>query len=476
MDNRDAGAEPREGLQDGLRLWGGRFAGRTSPELESINRSLPIDWRLWPYELAVDRAWVEELRVVGVLTPDVATRLLAGLDRVAVRLEEGEPGAQPDEDVHTLVERWLADEAGDEASQVRIGRSRNDVVATDTRLCTLDACSRVDAAIGKLQEAIVETAKRGLDVPFPAYTHLQRAQPTVAAHWMLSHFWPLDRGRDRLRGARARVARLPLGAGAATGSTVAVDRERLAMRLGFDSPCENSLDAVGSRDWVAEVLFAWCQVAIDLSRLAEDLIVYATPEFGLLRLDDAYSTGSSLMPHKRNPDGAELARARGATLLGLLTGYLASLKGLPTGYNKDLQDDKRTLLAAEEALAETVAVLTGTVRTMQFAPEGSRRALSADMLSGDVAERLAAGGLPFRVAHELVGKLVQRAEQEGVPLSDFWGEAAAQTDPRLEGIRPEWWSVDAALERRSGVGGSAPGAVREQLTRALARLREHSTV
>jgi argininosuccinate lyase len=368
--------------------------------------------------------------------------------------------------VHTLVERWLADEIGDEASQVRIGRSRNDVVATDTRLWTLDASRRIDAAVRELQVAALSTAERAVDLPFPSYTHLQRAQPTTAAHWLLSHFWPLERGRDRLRDARARVARLPLGAAAGAGSTVGVDRDRLARTLGFDGPCENSLDGVGSRDWVAEVLFAWTQLASDLSRLAEDLVVYASSEFGLVRLDDAYSTGSSLMPQKRNPDGAELARARAGMLLGLLAGYLASLKGLPTGYSKDLQEDKRTLFVAEEALSETLAVLAGTIGTLEFDGERAASALTPEMLAADVAERLAAAGVPFRSAHEAVGRLVRHAEVEGRPVSDYAGEAAAAVHPHLSVIRPEWWDVKEALERRSVSGGSAPAAVRAQLEAA----------
>ena len=453
-----------------MRLWGGRFEGGPAPELDRINRSLPLDWRLWPYELAVDRAWARELAVAGLIDGRTRDRIFRGLDAVEARLESGEPGLEPDEDVHTLVERWLADEIGDEASQVRIGRSRNDVVATDTRLWTLDACGRIDAAIRELQVALLATAEGGVDIPFPAYTHLQRAQPTTAAQWLLSHFWPLVRGRDRLRDARARIARLPLGAAAGTGSTIPVDRDRLARELGLEGPCENSLDAVGSRDWVAEVLFAWTQLAGDLSRLAEDLVLYASAEFGLVRLDDAYSTGSSLMPQKRNPDGAELARARGGTLLGLLTGYLASLKGLPTGYSKDLHEDKRTLFSAEDAVAETLAVLAGTIATLGFLADRAAASITPEMLAADVAELLAAGGMPFRSAHEAMGRLVQRAETERLPLSDFVGEKAAGVDPALASIRAEWWNVEAALERRSVAGGSSPNAVRDQLAEARSRL------
>jgi argininosuccinate lyase len=453
-----------------MRLWGSRFEGGPAPALDRINRSLPLDWRLWPYELEVDRAWVAELAEAGLLDDPTRDRILAGLAVVEDRLAAGDPGAEPDEDVHTLVERWLADEIGEEASQVRIGRSRNDVVATDTRLWTLDACRRIDAAVRELQAAMLSIAGPAVDVPFPAYTHLQRAQPTTAAQWMLSHYWPLVRGRERLGDACSRVAWLPLGAAAGTGSTVAVDRDRLALALGFDGRCENSLDAVGSRDWVAEVLFAWAQLANDASRLAEDLVVYASAEFGLVRLDDAYSTGSSLMPQKRNPDGAELARARGATLLGMLAGYLASLKGLPTGYSKDLQEDKRTLFAAEEALAETLAVLTGTIGTLRFDADRAAAALSPEMLAADIAELLAADGVPFRSAHEAVGQLVRHAESEGRPLSDYAGARAAAVDPVLSSIRPEWWDMAAALERRSVTGGSAPASVRRQLQEAENRL------
>jgi len=455
---------------DEMRLWGGRFEGGPAPELDRINRSLPLDWRLWPHELAVDRAWVDELAAAGLLDGDSRDRILSGLTAVEARLQAGDPGLEPDEDVHTLVERWLADEIGDDASQVRIGRSRNDVVATDTRLWTLDACRRIDTAVRDLQEAMLATAETGIDIPFPAYTHLQRAQPTTAAQWMLSHYWPLVRGRDRLRDARARVSRMPLGAAAGTGSTIPVDRDRLADALGFDGPCENSLDAVGSRDWAAEVLYAWTQLAGDLSRLAEDLVLYASAEFGLVRLSDAFSTGSSLMPQKRNPDGAELARARGGTLLGLLAGYLASLKGLPTGYSKDLQEDKRTLFSAEDAVAETLAVLAGTIATMSFDEERAAATITPEMLAADVAEMLAAGGLPFRTAHEAVGRLVRQAEAEGRSLSEFVGEKAATVDPTLASIEDEWWDVADALRRRSAAGGSSPEAVRVQLDEARARL------
>jgi argininosuccinate lyase len=454
----------------GSRLWGGRFSGGMADELNRINRSLPVDWRLWPFELLVDRVWVAELVAVGRLEEEAGERLLEGLDRVERRLETGDPGAEPDEDIHSLVERWLEEEVGDLASAVRLGRSRNDVAATDTRLWTLTACHAMERRIRPLQEALVEAAEGCVDVPFPAYSHLQRAQPTRAAHWLLSHFWPLERGRERLAAAAGRVARLPLGAAAGMGSSLPVDRQRLAERLGLEAPCESSLDAVAGRDWAAEVLYVWTQLAVDLSRLAEDLVLFSSAEFGLVRFADAYSTGSSLMPHKRNPDGAELARARGGTLIGLLTGFLATLKGLPSGYNKDLQEDKRALFAADQMLGEVLDVLAGTIRTLEVVPASAESRLDATLIATDLAEWLAESGVPFREAHDLIGRLVRRAEEGGVAVADVSDAERAEIHPILEGLEPGFWDVEAALERRGTAGGTSRAAVERQLAAARSSL------
>ncbi len=449
-------------------LWGGRFAEGTARALDRINRSLGYDWRLWPYELRVDRAWLDELVRIEAVPADTADRLAAGLDEVAQRLEAGSPESEPDEDIHSLIERWLEQEVGTEASLIRLGRSRNDVVATDSRLWAMDAAAHIDEACEALQSAIVETATRMVDDIIPAYSHLQQAQPTRAAHWLLSHFWPIDRNRGRLDDATARVNRLPLGSAAGMGTSLPVDRNRLAMALGFCGACENSLDAVGARDWVSELLFAWTQTAIDLTRLAEDLIVYSSAEFSLVRIADGYSTGSSLMPQKRNPDGAELARATGGILLGILAGYLATLKGLPTGYNKDLQEDKLALLDAERRLSEVLGVLTGTVATLEIGSGAG----SGDpaVLATDLADHLVETGMSFREAHELSGFLVLRAEELGVSVAAVSTTERATLDPRLEELPHDLWDPERSLERRRALGGSSRARVLEQLEAARERL------
>jgi argininosuccinate lyase len=451
------------------RLWGGRHAGGPAEELDRINRSLPLDWRLWPFEIEVDRAWVDELVAIGRLRSADGQRLHEGLDLVERRLAEAVPGDEPDEDIHSLIERWLEEVVGDVASQVRLGRSRNDVVATDSRMWTMASCREMVERVRALQKAIVDTAAGCLDVAFPGYSHLQPAQPTRAAHWLLAHFWPLERGRERMRDAGRRVARLPLGAAAGMGSTFPVDRERLAARLGFHSACENSLDAVGSRDWVAEIVYVWAQIGNDLARLAEDLIVYSSSEFGLVRLADEYTTGSSLMPQKRNPDGAELARARGGALIGLLAGLLATLKGLPSGYNKDLQEDKRVLFTAESWLSDALDVLAGIVRTLEVVRDDNRR-LDPSLLATDLAEYLAAQGMPFRQAHELVGRLVVRSEELGTSIHELAVGERTAIDDGLDGIPEEFWSLESSIERRAAAGGSALAQVRAQLEDARARL------
>lgn len=461
---------PSERLPSGL--WGGRVASGPHPVLDRLNRSLSFDHRLGPFEIRIDRAWVEELVRVEAIAPADGQRILTGLDVVEARLRDGDPAAEPDEDIHSLIERWLEEEVGPVASQVRLGRSRNDVVATGGRMWAREAAAGIDGRLAALQEALLAIADRDGQLPFPLYSHMQPAQPSRAANWLLSHFWALDRDRGRIADAASRLNHMPLGAAAGAGTGIPVDRARLADRLGFELACPNSLDAVSGRDWAAEILWTWAMTANDLSRLAEDLVYYSSAEFGLIRFADAWTTGSSLMPQKRNPDGAELARAAGGALLGLLTGLLATLKGLPSGYQKDLQEDKRALFEACDRLADVTEVLTGTLASTRFDPDRAAAAIDASVLASDVAERLASAGMPFRAAHHAVGRLVQRAEQLGVSLADLGTDEIGSIEPSLA---PEWKTLfdrNSALERRAAAGGSSAAAVQAQIAAARRRLAE----
>jgi argininosuccinate lyase len=326
-----------------------------------LNSSLSVDRRLWPEDIEGSRAWVQALLRAGVLDADEARTLDGGLRAVAARLNEAFPADAVDEDIHSLVERLLYEEVGTVAGKLHTGRSRNDQVATDARLWAMRACARLERELGALQLALLEQAEQHVDTLMPAYTHLRRAQPVRAAHWLLAHFWALQRDRERLAAAVDRVAVLPLGSGAISGSGFAIDRTLLKELLGFRHVSPNSMDAVGDRDWICEILFVAAMTGTHLSRLAEDLIIFSSDEFRFIELPEAYTTGSSLMPQKRNPDGLELARGMAARSIGELAGALAMLKGTPTGYNKDFQEDKRLLFSAVDGLEALLPATRETV-------------------------------------------------------------------------------------------------------------------
>lgn len=461
------------------RLWGGRFAAGPSPELDRLNRSLPLDRRLWREDIAGSRAWIGALRGAGVLTEEEATALDTGLVAVAERLSEwGESdwSAAPDEDIHSLVERLLYEEAGELAGKLHTGRSRNDQVATDTRLWTISAAATLQRELRLLQRALVAQAEAHVETLMPAYTHLQRAQPVSVAHWLLSHVWPLQRDRDRLDDARRRASVLPLGSGAVAGCAFEVDRIMLKEVLGFGDVAPNSMDAVADRDWAADLLYAASMIAVHLSRLAEDLIIFGSSEFGFVRFSDRFSTGSSLMPQKRNPDALELARAKGGRLIGELTGFLSVMKGLPSAYNKDLQEDKAALFAAYDTLVATLPAVRGTVATLEIDAQRCAAAVDAAMLATDLADELVRQGMPFRRAHEEVGRLVRAAEQAGCTLDTLPGSVAADASPAGAAVLADG-GLDArgGLARRQAEGGSAPEAVRRQLARSRAATSEDQT-
>lgn len=453
------------------KLWGGRFAGGPASALEAVNRSIGTDIRLWPFDIQLSKAWSAALGTAGVLTAADVAAIQAGLDRVAARIGAGEAPLASDEDVHTFVDRLLHQEAGEPAGRLHTGRSRNDQVATGTRLWTMDALARVDGLLLQLQQVLVEQAEAQVEAIMPAYTHLQRAQPVSVAHWLLAHFWALSRDRTRIAAARRSAAVLPLGSGAIAGSAFSVPRTQLQRDLGFDSVSPNSIDAVGDRDFIADTLYALTLVGTHLSRIAEDLILFGSSEFGFVRFGDAYSTGSSMMPQKRNPDALELARGSGARMLGDLTTLLVTLKGLPSGYNKDLQEDKRNLFDAVDGMTLLLPAVAGSVATLTFDRVRMRAAVNGAMMATDLADYLVRKRVTFRDAHGAVGRLVREAEEKGVdlaelPFESFRAAHSAFADDVLAELRPE-----TSLSHREIEGGTGPQAVRTQLEAARALLR-----
>src|SRR5213080_424572 len=444
-------------------MWGGRFSLGPSEALDALNRSLPVDHRLWPQDVTASKAWVHALGRVGVLTSAEESQLLDGLDRVAERLADGAAIGAPDEDVHTLVERLLYEEVGAAAGKLHTGRSRNDQVATDLRLWTLDAIDQLDADLATLGRTLVARAREGIDQILPGYTHGQRAQPVRWAYVLLAHAWPLVRDRQRLADARRRVAELPLGSGALAGSGFPVDRVLLKEALGFRSVSANALDATGDRDFVAEVLFALTLVGTHLSRLAAELVLYSSAEFGFVRLSDDFSTGSSLLLQKRNPDVLELARAKSGRVLGDLVALLTTLKGLPAGYSKDLQEDKPLLFDAFDTLGLVLPAVTGAIAALTVDAERMRAALDASLRATDLADLLVESGVPFRESHGLVGRLVREAERSGVPLDQVPIPAAAALHPALGAALAQLGTWEDSIEGRATPGGASRASVDEQL-------------
>src|SRR5262245_27200955 len=444
-------------------MWGGRFALGPSEAVDALNRSLPVDHRLWPQDVFASKAWVHALSKAGVLTPQEEARLLEGLDRVADKLADGAAVGAPDEDVHTLVERLLYAEAGAVAGKLHTGRSRNDQVATDLRLWTLGAIDELDAALAALGRTLVAKAKDGLDAILPGYTHGQRAQPVRWAYVLLAHAWPLVRDRQRLADARRRTSEMPLGSGALAGSGFPIDRVLLKEALGFRAISPNALDATGDRDFVADVLFAIALIGTHLSRLGAELITYASGEYAFITLSDAFSTGSSLMPQKRNPDVFELARGKAGRMLGDCVALLATLKGIPAGYQKDLQEDKALLFDACDTLATVLPAVTGAIDTLTVNVERMAAALDPAMRATDLADLLVEAGVPFRESHGLIGKLVRAAEEAGVTLDKVPANVATAIHPALASALAQLGTWEKSVESRATPGGASRASVESQI-------------
>jgi len=450
-----------------MTLWGGRFSGKLDPAAWELNASLPVDRRLADQDVRGSLAWAGALEKAGVLTPEEGALIRQGLAAVGEELRSGAFVFQgSDEDIHTAVERRLGELIGSLAGKLHTGRSRNDQVATDFRLWLLDSLPALDAALKGMQAALLERAEAGLDTLMPGYTHLQRAQPVLLAHWWLSHFWPLGRDRERLAQAAERAAVLPLGSGALAGAPFQVDRHALAQALGFRLPSPNSIDAVSDRDFAAEFLFCAALCGTHLSRLAEAMVLFSSAEFGFFELSDDYATGSSLMPQKKNPDVFELARGKAGALLGWLTGLLATLKGLPSAYDKDLQEDKAPVFQAYDTLMVLLPVLAGALRTLSVHPERMRAAIDPGMLATDLADYLVAKGLPFRQAHELAGQAVRQAAAQRKALDALSLEEYSAIHPAFEGDVFAVFDPQRSVARRRAYGGTAPQAVRAQIEEA----------
>ncbi len=449
--------------------WAGRFTQSTDPTAERFTGSLAFDRRLWPWDITGSVAWAKALGRAGLLTASERDTIVRGLDAVRDELATGTFPFRPElEDIHTNVERRLHDLVGDVAGKLHTGRSRNDQIALDERLYLKDVAARVAEGLRRVQEALVARAAETVEAPLPGYTHLQRAQPVVLAHHLLAYVFMLQRDRERFRDAAARADVLPLGAAALAGTAFPIDREALAQDLGFAAVSPNSLDAVSDRDYVLEFLAAGALAGMHLSRLAADLTLWATAEFGFVEFSDAFATGSSIMPQKKNPDVAELIRGKSGRLYGNLVAVLTTMKGLPLAYNSDMQEDKEPFFDSVDTLEAIVGVLPPLLAALTFRTDRMRRAAGEHFSTAtDLADYLVRKGLPFRQAHEVVGRLVRYALDEGKTLEDLTLPEFRRFSPLIDGDVKDAITVEASLRARAVTGGTAPAAVRRTL--ALAR-------
>jgi len=438
-----------------------------------MNASIGFDKRLWREEIAASKAHASMLRDQGIIGDADAAAILEGLDRIAGEFErDGVPENVELEDIHMTVEQRLAELIGEAAGRLHTARSRNDQVATDFKLCVRAACDEAAEAIRELQRILVERAEEHADSVMPGFTHLQVAQPVTLGHHLLAYYEMLRRDASRFSDARARMNECPLGSAALAGTGFPIDRHATAEALGFDRPTANSLDSVSDRDFALDYLSAAAQCALHLSRLAEELIIWATSAFGFVMLPDDYSTGSSIMPQKRNPDAAELVRGHSGRIVGALMALMVTMKGLPLAYSKDMQDDKEPVFEAGDLLTVSLAALSGMMETIEFVPERMREAAAAGFSTAtDLADWLVReADVPFREAHHITGRAVKAAEQKGCGLADLSIDDLKAIDERIDERVFGVLGVDASVRSRTSYGGTAPEQVREQIAAAKADL------
>ncbi len=458
--------------QEKTKTWGGRFEKGTDPALERFSASVHFDRKLWPHDIRGSIAHARMLGAQGLLCATEVESLEKGLAQIGEELAAGTLELDPKlEDIHTNIERRLFDLVGPVAGKLHTGRSRNDQVATDLALWMREAIGDVRRALTGLRHALVERASSEIDVVLPGYTHLQRAQPVRLAHHWLAHFEALSRDDGRLRDAAARLGHCPLGAGALAGSTLPLDRERTARELDFTAPTRNSLDTVSARDGALELLAALSILMIHLSRIGEELVLWSSSEFGFVEMDDAFATGSSLMPQKKNPDVPELVRGKSGRVVGDLVSLLVTVKGLPLAYNRDLQEDKERIFDGVETARDCLDILAATVRTLRVRGDRMARAAGDTMLlATDLADHLVLEGVPFREAHGIVGRVVRLALERGEELSQLSREELVHVHPALD-IEPRaFFSVERSLEARCAVGGPSRANVERAIAEASSQL------
>ena len=455
-------------------MWGGRFAEGPSAVMREINASIPFDKRMWRQDLRGSKAHAAMLGAQGIVSAEDAAAIAAGLDQVAAAFEaNGVPEDLALEDVHMLAESRLSDAIGPAAGRLHTARSRNDQVATDFRLWVRDAIDEADAALGALQDALLNRAEEHAGSVMPGFTHLQSAQPVTLGHHLMAYFEMFARDRSRLRDARARMNLCPLGSAALAGTGFPLDREATARALGFDGPTRNSLDSVSDRDFAIEYLTAAAQCSLHLSRLAEEFVIWASQPFGFVSLSDQWSTGSSIMPQKRNPDAAELVRGHSGRIAGALVSLMITMKGLPLAYSKDMQDDKPPVFEAHDLLALSIAAMTGMVESANFRTDRMRAlAESGFSTATDLADWLVReGGVPFREAHHITGRAVAAAEAGGIRLDQLSIDALKEIDARIDERVYDVLSVDASVSSRTSFGGTAPVRVHAAIA-AARKVRE----
>jgi argininosuccinate lyase len=462
------------------RLWGGRFEREPNAQFDAFQRSFAFDRRLLPYEIAVDRAWAKALEPIGIFTTAELKQTLAALDKIAERAKRDlawlERFGVDAEDVHHFVEKALVEELGPLGWKLHTGRSRNELVATDFRLFVIDAVTQVQNTLSALLNSFLLQAQSNLGVPMAGMTHMQHAQPILLSHFLLAHAEAFTRDITRLQHAATNADACPMGSGALAGNSFAIDRNAIARELGFSRITTNSLDAVSDRDFALDYLFALTGIATHLSRLAEDFVIFASQDFSYVILPDEYSTGSSLMPQKKNPDAWELIRGKTGRITGALVGLLATLKGLPTGYQRDLQEDKEALFAANDQVADMIAVAAGAMAATKFNAQRLKSAASNPaLLATEAADYLVRKGIPFRQAHDIVGKVLREAEKQDISWTLLPLETLKKISPAFEADVVSVLSVEAALASKKIPGGTAPESVRAAIADLEARLNKKTS-